>query len=51
MLEVVINILVEGVFFKGRELIDTTTREDGVRFEVDSVIPRLMFGESVGGGF
>ena len=51
MLEVVINILAEGMFFKGRELVDTAMREDSVRFEVDSMIPRLMFGESVGGSF
>jgi len=50
-LEVVINILVEGLFFKGRELIDTTTREDGIQLKVDSMIPRLMLGEPIGGGF
>ena len=43
--------MAEGMFFKGRELVDTAMREDSVRFEVDSMIPRLMFGESVGGSF
>ena len=51
MSKVVLNVLVKGVFFKGRELIDTTTGEDSIWFKVDSVIPRLIFGKSMGGRF